>query len=176
MEGLILIAVIWFVISSLKKGVKKSAGSGNPRAGEWAQRPNPAMPRRPLTPERSAIPQGWSEILTMLSDEPSNQALQEMPSEEGVFSEYSERSGSLTEHTMLKGAPTMMGDESVDYEGRGLPDERPAFTLSVTPGPVALTKMPAPESAARLSPAALREAVVWSEILGKPKALRRAVR
>jgi len=204
MEGLILIAVIWFIVSSLKKGVKKSTGSGNPRAGEWAQRPNPVAPKRPLTPERPAIPQGWSEILTMLTEEPSSTEPQipgeegvhtensersgsltehtilegapTMLGEEGVFTEYSERSGSLTEHTILEGAPTMMGDESVDYEGRDLPDERPAFTLSVTPGPVEPTKMPAPARAARLSPTALREAVVWSEILGKPKALRRAVR
>jgi len=197
MEGLILIAVIWFFISSLKKG-KKSAGSGKWR--EWVPKPNPAA--RPFDPQRPAIPQKWSEILTMLTDEQSNTQPQQAPGEEGAFTkfpersgsltgptmledapammgdegastEYSERSGSLTGPAMLKGAPTMMGDEGADYEGRDLPDERSAAALALSksekPGE-------APARAARLGPAALREAVVWSEILAKPKALRRAVR
>lgn len=176
MEGLIIIAVIWFVISTLTKGAKKAAGSGNRRTGEWTARPNPAARPRTAGPVRPAAPPEWSDIMTMLTGEQSKPAPQEMPSEEGVSTDYAGNFESLSGATLLEGAPTMMGDEALDYEGRDLPGERPAEAWAALPSSEEPAQAPARAFSLRRSPSAMREAVVWAEILAKPKALRRAVR
>ncbi len=176
MEGLIIIAVIWFVINTFTKGVKKAAGSGNRRTGEWTARPNPAARPRPAAPMRPVAPPEWSDIMTMLTGEQSKPAPQEMPSEEGVSTDSYGSFESVSGATLLEGAPTMMGDEGLDYEGRDLPDERAAGALAALPRSEEPTEAPAPAFTVRRGSSAMREAVVWAEILAKPKALRRAVR
>ncbi len=176
MEGLIIIAVIWFVISTFTKGVKKAAGSGNRRTGEWTARPNPAARPRPAEPVRPAAPPEWSDIMTMFTGEQSKPAPQEMSSDEGVSTDSYGSFESVTGATLLEDAPTIMGNERLIYEGRDLPAERPAGALAANRRSEEPTQTPAPAFAVPRHPSAMREAVVWAEILEKPKALRRAVR
>ena len=79
---------------------------------------------------------------------------------------------------IMDGSQPMMDESGPDYEGQTLPGELSADAVAMLPN--------APESIAppmrsafltkRFDPAAMRDAVIWSEILAKPKSLRRVAR
>ena len=198
MEGLIVIAVIWFVISTFAKAAKQAnkSGSGNRRAGSPYSTP-PASPPTPRTVTRPPLAPvarpgstgapDWSEIMTMLSGtQPQKAAPQAQDQDmEGVSTESTGPSGSLSGSSMMEGSKfimdgsqPMMDESGPDYEGQTLPGELSADAVAMLPS--------APESIAppmrsafltkRFDPAAMRDAVIWSEILAKPKSLRRVAR
>ncbi len=177
MEGLFIVFIIWLAFSALTKGAKRAAGNNkgqNPRDG--AARPNPAapprMPARPLTPAArpGEGPAGWSEIMTMLSgrENPSG-ASQPM---EGVSTEGTGSPGSLTGPSLMEGSPLMMDESGPDYEGASLPGESSADVVAMLPKSEQSVPVIRPALSAGRSAAALRDAVVWAEILDRPKALR----
>jgi hypothetical protein len=75
---------------------------------------------------------------------------------------------------MLGGKYPMVDLSQPSYEGKSLPGEAPARSpqpeIPVAP-PLRTTARPR-----RYDPAAMRDAVVWAEILAKPKSLRRVAR
>ena len=188
MEGIIVIAIIWFVISVIGKGLK-AANQSQKRPGQsppQGARPRPPYP--PLTP--TARPGGngapaWDDIMTMLGG--GTTPPPQTSDMEGESTEALGPSGSMTGPSMMEGSPSMlegpgmmegsapmMGANQPGYEGRPLPGDAPV-TAPMLEIPVA----PPLRSAARpkrYDPAAMRDAVVWAEILAKPKSLRRVAR
>lgn len=189
MEGLfVVIAIGWVIFNLIGKGLK-AANQSQKRPDQSP--PQGARPRTypPLTP--TARPGGngvpaWDDIMTMLgggTTPPPQQAIDM----EGESTEALGPSGSLIGPSMMEGSPSMlegpgmmegsapmMGANQSGYEGRPLPGDAPV--AAPTPEiPVA----PPLKSAARpkrYDPAAMRDAVVWAEILAKPKSLRRVAR
>ena len=197
MEGIIAIAVIWFVINILTKGMKATNQSGrNQRSGQSTSAPPGGMaarPRPPLTPTVRPGSTGapdWSDIMTMLSGA-QPQSTNEQEDMEGVSTESGGSSGSLTGPSMMEGAssmfegPRMMdGSQPMmdaiqpDYEGATLPGELSADAVAMLPKSEETVSPPLRSAfqPKRYDPAAMRDAVVWAEILAKPKSLRRVAR
>lgn len=198
MDGIIIIAVIWLIISALTKGLKNAAGSGSKSRSQPPAPPGgaPARPRtgagRPLTPVArpgSGMPD-WPEIMTMLGSAPASQQ-NDARDMEGVSTEAQAPSGSLTGPNMMEGSPgmmegspgmmegsaDMMAGSPPDYEGATMPGELSADAVASLPS----SNETAPPLRAiipvkRFNSAAMRDAVIWSEILARPKALRRVAR
>jgi hypothetical protein len=191
MEGLIfVIAIGWFVFSLISRGLRAANQSGQKdrpgQAPPQGARPRPPYP--PLTPTAQPGQTGapdWGDIMTMLGGAPT----QTRPpvDMEGESTESSGPSGSMTSPSMMEGSPSMFeGPGMMDgkypvvdlsqpsYEGASLPGKAPAPApqpeISVAP-PLRPAARPG-----RYDPAALRSAVVWAEILAKPKSLRRVAR
>lgn len=193
MEGIIVIAVVLFVFRILFRGMMAASQSGPKKwPGEAQPGGQPRPPYRPpLTPAarpgEGAAPD-WSDIMTMLggADTQSRQPT----GMEGESTEALSPSGSLTAPSMMEGDPSApegygMMDGSLPRMEAG----QPGYEGAASPGAsatAATAPMPVPETPAvplrpaarpgRHDPAALRGAVVWAEILAKPKALRRVVR
>ncbi len=190
MEGLIVvIAIGWFIFSLIGKGLRAANQSGQQSRPDQAPpggaRPRPPSP--PLTP--TARPFGdtasdWGDIMTMLGGAP---AQTRQPAYSEGESEAMGPSGSLTGPSMMEGSPSMMTGPGMmegsspmmdasqpDYEGKSLPGEMsaraPQPEIPVAP-PLRTATRPR-----RYDPAAMRDAVVWAEILAKPKSLRRVAR
>ncbi len=175
MEGLFILFVVGLVFRALTKSAKRAGGGARP-----VPPPRPAVP--PLTP--AARPgdgqAGWQEIMTMLSGQPQA----EREEAEGVSTESTGPSGSLTGPSMMdgtgmmEGSAPMMDESAPDYEGASLPGELSSDAVAVLPESDEPAAPAHPAFAVRRDYTALREAVVWAEILGRPKARRvwRAVR
>ena len=65
-----------------------------------------------------------------------------------------------------------MDESGPDYEGTSLPGESSADVVAMLPKSEQSVPVIRPALSARRSAAALRDAVVWAEILDRPKALR----
>jgi hypothetical protein len=188
MDAIIVIAIIWFVISTLAKGMKAVNQSGQKnrpgQAPPQGARPRPPYP--PLTPTMRPGQTGapdWGDIMTMLGGGAETQTRQ--PADmEGMSTEATD--ANMTGPSMMEGSPSMlegpgMMDGSApmldasqpDYEGASLPGETPAPPRPEIP--VAPPLRPVARSRKR-DPAAMRDAVIWAEILAKPKSLRRVAR
>lgn len=132
----------------------------------------------------------------MLSGEQAARpAPRQEPVMEGVGTEAQPPSGSITGRslldngipgsegmagpTMMEGSPlmiegaAMMDGSGPDYEGAALPGE-PSYGAPKAPD--VAPPMPDAATRRRFDPGAMRSAVVWAEILGKPKSLRRVAR
>lgn len=191
MEGLIVvIAIGWFIFSLIGKGLRAANQSGQQNRPDQAPpggaRPRPPSP--PLTP--TARPFGdtasdWGDIMTMLGGGAPAQTRQPVYSE--GESEAMAPSGSLTGPSMMEGSPSMFeGSDLLDgkypkvdlrqpsYEGTSLPGEAPV--RAPQPEIPVAPPLRAAARTRRYDPAAMRDAVVWAEILAKPKSLRRVAR
>lgn len=192
MEGLIIvIAIGWFIFSLIGKGLRAANQSGQQnKPGQTP--PDDAQPRPPyrppLTPTARPGQTGapdWGDIMTMLGGGAPAQTRQPVYSE--GESEAMGPSGSLTGPSMMEGSPSMFEGSGMldgkypmvdlsqpDYEGKSLPGKAPVPAprpdIPVAP-PLRLVARPR-----RYDPAAMRDAVVWAEILAKPKSLRRVAR
>jgi hypothetical protein len=111
----------------------------------------------------------------------------EAPDMEGVSTESTGPDGSLTGPSIMEGSPSMMAGRGMmegsapmmdtsqpDYEGASLPGEAPVTSprrdTAIAPPMRLATRSKKYDSAA------MRDAVVWAEILAKPKSLRRVAR
>ena len=177
MEGIIAIVILLFVVNLLGKGLKAANQSG-------PQRRTPAGP--PLTPV--ARTPGWAEVMTMLNGQPAQSAeggstsgsITGPPMMEG--SGMMEGSRSMMEgsgmmegsRSMMEGSQPMMDESGPDYEGQTLPGEPSADAVAVLPKTETAVSPPMQNAfrPKKFDPDAMRDAVVWAEILAKPKALR----
>lgn len=203
MDVVIVIVIIWIVLSSIVKGIKNAVGSNpqnrnrTPYAPQRTQpnRPRPIPPLTPTARPGTGVPD-MRDLMTMLGGASGNARPQ--PDMEGVSTESNGPSGSLTGPSMMEGSPNMIdgpgmmdGSRSMmdgsqpmidatqsDYEGATLPGELSADAVAVLPRSEDPASAPLPPAfqPKRYDPAAMRDAVVWAEILKKPKAMRRVAR
>jgi hypothetical protein len=177
MDGIIAIVILLVIVNLLGKGLKAATQSGQQnRRGQPSSPQRTASGRPPLTPVARPGSTGapdWSEIMMMLNGQQA-QKTQSQPVEGSA-------AGSMTGPSMMEGTPGMMDgsqpmmDESgPDYEGQTLPGEASADAVAVLPKSEASISPPMQNAfrPKKYDSAAMRDAVVWAEILAKPKALR----
>jgi len=185
MEALfVVISIGWVVFSLISRGLRAANQSGQRnrpgQAPPQGARPRPPY-RPPLTPTVRPGETGapdWADIMTMLGGGAQTQA-QQPTAEEGVSTESSFPSGSLTSPSMMEGSPSMLEGPGMMDGGVPMMDEdRPGYEGAPAPGAETPTAPPLRPDAQprRYDPAAMRSAVVWAEILAKPKSLRRVGR
>ena len=164
MEGIIAIVILLFVVNLLGKGLKAANQSG-------PQRRTPAGP--PLTPV--ARTPGWAEVMTMLNGQPAQSAEGGSTSGSITGPPMMEGSGMMEgSRSMMEGSQPMMDESGPDYEGQTLPGEPSADAVAVLPKTETAVSPPMQNAfrPKKFDPDAMRDAVVWAEILAKPKALR----
>ena len=182
MDAIIVIAIIWFVVNLLVKGAKSASQSGQRNRPGQAP-PGGAQPRPPyrppLTPTARPFGTGapdWGDIMTMLGGGTETQA---PPAGEGMSTEAAGPSGSLTGPDMMEGSPSMLEGPDMMEGSVPMMDANQPYYEGTPPGKAAAeeARPEMPEAPLRRhDPAAMRNAVVWAEILAKPKALRRVAR
>ncbi len=189
MEGWLIIALIFWIVSSVSKK-KKQAQQANRRRAEEGQAPSsPAAGRE--QPKRAEAPRargGMPEAAFSDSRDPERAASREKASERPARPPRSNRVKaaegttltspetrltkpvSTERHTLEASQLTGHAHEETSMTGF---DEACEPAAKPKRAPLAAAAEEAPAAVPRLSVQDLRRAVVLSEILGKPRALRR---
>jgi hypothetical protein len=182
MEGIVVIAIIWFVIGRFIKGMKSAAppGSKGPHgrppggAGHDRAAAGPAGERGRAESARPGQASDWGHWVMMAGQPP-------LPPRETPPEAEPDMAGAPAAAPALEGyipegmsAWAASGAQPVGGEGASLPGESGQMAAGRRREPHGEAE-PArtPMVRARPGPAALRDAVVWAEILGRPKALKR---
>ena len=171
MSTIIVIIILWAVFSAIMKGVKNAAGSNPQNRGGAPNTPPYTRPSPPLTPTArpgTGAPD-LGDLMTMLGGGQTRPPQDE--DMEGVSTEYTTITGSLS-------GASMIDESQPDYEGKTLPGELSSNMVAMHPRMgISATPMARPTLAPKqFSSAAMRDAVVWAEILAKPKSMRRVAR
>mgnify|MGYP001163282054 CR=1 FL=1 len=177
MEGIIAVVILLFVVNLLGKGLKAANQSGPQR------RPPAGPPLTPVARPGSARTPDWAEVMTMLNGQPAQQSAAGGSTSGSITgSSMMDGSQSMMEgsgmmegsRSMMEGSQPMMDEGGPDYEGQTLPGEPSADAVAMLPKTETAISPPMQNAfrPKKFDPDAMRDAVVWAEILAKPKALR----
>lgn len=166
MEGIAVIILLIGLISSLSKAAKQNKnrpGQGQAKKPGASPTPRPAAPQ-PAKPAEPAKPPVFQELLQELVGQTEEK---KAPAEDGGFAEafsFEDDKG------CVGGSLPHEADELHEGESTDLPIPTPLRPLARAEETAA--EASAPRVTRRVSAADLRQAVIMSEILGRPRALR----
>lgn len=155
MEGLIVLAVIWFVFSQ----IMKAGGAKNAKRGATSGAPRPAQ-SAPASPGKT--------VTQTVMDIMGEDRAQEDEDEAGCVG------GSLP-HTQHEGetlSGSLPGTTRPKIAAVPSTKLRPRTTMTTVAAPAGRLPVSAPAPTSKLTPRIMRNAVLLAEVLGKPVALR----